>query len=277
VLWGQIALAIGSLLLPRYLVYGKTVGNGVAYRIVAGTLLLPWSMARAVARYVGEVPGFTLGARLDPKFVVALATPLIGCVVVAGLAAVLRVAPRRWSRLAVGTVTVAACVVLTLQLSDAVRAESEFFALVSLADVPHTSPRVVAGAERFLLEHPHSRWRSEALRIGAMAAEASGDDVAAQRRWSEFGDAFEDASVPGVAYAEYSRARCWERLGASRRAAMHYRKAVSVIRGRTDGIQSWIGSQGAAALARRERALGRPMRAAFWSDTANDISAAGRD
>jgi len=58
---------------------------------------------------------------------------------------------------------------------------------------------------------------------------------------------------------------------------MHYRRAVSVIRDRADGIQSWIGSDGAKALARIELAQGRPTRAAFWSTTANDISASGWD
>lgn len=273
VLWGQGALAIGSILLPRYLVYGESVKHEAAYRVVASTALVPWTVAGQIARFATGAEGTWLA----PKFVVAVAAPLLGCLLVAGFVTVGRSRARRVAVTVLGILALTASVALALQLADTVRAEREFFAMVSAADEPHRAPGVVAGAGRFLAKHPHSRWRSEAIRIQAMAAEEAGDEVTAQSRWREFANSFDDASVPGVAYAEYSRARCWERLGASRRAATHYRRATAVIRGRSDGIQSWIGSQGAVAVARRELALGRPIRAAFWSDTANDISATGRD
>ena len=277
VVWGQAALAAGVILLPRYLVYGEAVKDGPAYRIVALTALLPWTLAESIMPHLSGVLGGIGGRAPSPSLLVALAAPLVGCLLVAGGVTVFRARYLRWGRMAFGTVAVVAVAALTLQLADSVRAEREFFALVSQSETPHRSPRVVAGAEGFLAEHQYSRWRSEAIRIGAMAAEASGDDVDAERRWNAFGESFDDAVVPGVAYAEYSRARCWERLGGSRKAAEHYRGAVTIIRGRSDGLQSWIGSDGATALARLEFAQGRPMRAAYWKKRANDISAASWD
>ncbi len=277
VLWGQAALAVGVILLPRYLVYGEAVKEGAAYRVVAFSALLPWTLADGLAPHVGELTS-RLGLGVpNPLLVTALVAPLVGCVLVAMAAMVLRGRPLRSVRLAFGTLVLVAAAALTLQLADSVRAEREFFALIAQSDTPHRSPRIVAGAEQFLAEHPHSRWRSEAIRIGAMAAESSGDDADAERRWDVFGKSFDDTQVPGVAYAEYSRARCWERLGGSRKAAQHYRGAVSIITGRSDGIQSWIGSDGAAALARLELVQGRPLRAAYWTKRANDISAVSRD
>jgi len=282
VVWGQAALATAVILLPRYLVYGEAMTAGLAYRAVAATVLLPWSLAWGVAPHLGRISVHFFGRVPDPAFVTALATPLAGCLVAAGIAAGLRTW-RRGRTLAIGALVLvgAAAVVastsLALQLGDCVQAEEQFFALMSLSDTPHQSPRAVAGAERFVAEHPDSRWRSEALRITAMAAEASGDDRAAERDWHRFGDSFRDPSVPGVAYAAYSRAQCWERLGSSRRAARHYRDSVSVIQGRSDGTQAWIGSDGATALARMELAQGRPLRAEYWIDKANDVSVTGRD
>ncbi len=277
VVWGQAALAVGVLLLPRYLVYGEAVKAGNAYRIVALTALLPWTMAVGIASHASGFLGRNGIGPPDPGLLTALVAPLAACALATGAAVVFRSRRLRWGRLAVGGVVIVAAAVLTLQLADCVRAEREFFALVSQSDTPHLSPRVVPKAESFLAAHPYSRWRSEAIRIGAMAAEASGDDADAERRWLDFGESFNGAAVPGVAYAEYSRARCWERLGGSRKATRHYREAVSIIRGRDDGIQSWIGSDGAIALARIEVAQGRPMRAAYWTRKANDISAASRD
>jgi len=277
VVWGQAALAVGVIVLPRYLVYGEAVKGGAAYRLVALTALLPWTLAGGIAPHLNGLLGRICGSALNPLLLTALAAPLMGCLLVAGVAIVFQGRYLRWGRLAGVTVAVVAVAALTLQLADCVRAEREFFALVSPSETPHRSPNVVAGAERFLAEHPYSRWRSEALRIGAMAAEASGDDVDAELRWSAFGESFDDTAVPGVAYAEYSRAKCWERLGGSRKAEKHYRGAVSIISGRSDGIQSWIGSDGAAALARMELAQGRVLRAAYWKKRANDISAASWD
>lgn len=277
VLWGQAALAVGAILLPRYLVYGEAVKDGAAYRIVALTALLPWTLAARIALHASGLLGRIGVGPPEPGLLIALAAPLTACVLVAGAAVVFRSRYLRWGRLALGGVVIVAVAALTLQLADSVRAEREFFALVSQSDTPHLSPQVVSGAERYLAAHPYTRWRSEAIRIGAMAAEASGDDVDAGRRWFAFGESFNGAVVPGVAYAEYSRARCWERLGGSRKATRHYRAAVSIIRGRTDGIQSWIASDGAVALARIEVAQGRPLRAAYWTKKANDISAASRD
>lgn len=271
-LWGQAALAVGELVLPRFVVYGEAVKRGFAYRVVASTALLPWSAAGEGVRRVGNVRAHLLGVSLEPGFAVAVLAPLVGCVLVGALAVSARGGWWRKGSAAIVLVVIAASSVLALQLADNVVAEREFFALVSSSETPHRSPAVISGAERFLMRHPYSRWRSEALRIGAMAAEASGDDLAAERRWERFGDSFRDATVPGVAYAEYSRARCWERLGWPGHAADHYRHAVSVIRARSDGIQSWIGSDGAMALARTERAQGRPLRAAYWTEKANDVS-----
>ena len=276
VVWGQAALAAGVIMLPRYLVYGEAATVGIAYRLVAWTALAPWTVADRVATQATEYFGRIGGGAPNTLLLTALTAPLVGCLLVAGALAC-RGRRLRWGLWALGTLVVVATAAMTLQLADSVQAEREFFALVSQSDTPHQSPLVVAGAERFLADHPYSRWRSEAIRIGAMAAEASGDDADAERRWGVFGESFADQTVPGVAYAEYSRARCWERLGGSRKAAKHYRRAVSIVRGRSDGIQSWIGSDGATALARTELAQGRPLRAAYWMKRANDIPAASRD
>ncbi len=282
VVWGQAVLATAVILLPHYLVYGEAVTFGLAYRAAAVTVLLPWSLARSAAPHLGRLCLHFFGRVPDPAFVTALITPLAGCLVATGIIAGLRTL-RRGRRLVigglaiVGAAAVVASAALALQLGDCVRAEEQFFALMSLSETPYQSPRAVAGAERFVVEHPDSRWRSEALRITALAAEASGDDGAAERDWRRFGDSFSDPMVPGVAYAAYSRAQCWERIGSSRRAARHYRDAVSVIQGRSDGIQGWIGSDGATALARMEFAQGRPLRAEYWIDKANDVSVTGRD
>jgi len=277
VLWGQAALAAGVIVLPRYVVYGEAVKDGFAYRIVSLSALLPWTLAEGVAPHLGGIfSRLGLGVP-NPLLATALLAPLVGCALIATASLVLGGRSLRWIPVASGALVVVASAALTLQLADGMRAEREFFALVSQSDTPHRSPRVRAGAEQFLGAHPYSRWRSEAMRIGAMGAEASGDDVDAERRWTEFGASFDGEPVPGVAYAEYSRARCWERLGGSRKAARHYRGAVSIIAGRSDGIQSWIGSDGAAALARMELAQGRPLRAAYWTKKAIDISAASRD
>jgi len=278
VFWGQAALAVGVIVLPRYIVYGEAVKDGFAYRVVSVSALLPWTLAEGVAPHLGGIfSRLGLGVP-NPLLATALLAPLVGCALIATASLVLGGRSPRWIPLALGGLVVFASAALTLQLADGMRAEREFFALVSQSDTPHRSPRIRAGAEQFLDAHQYSRWRSEAMRIGAMGAEASGDDVDAERRWAAFGASFGRGPVPpGVAYAEYSRARCWERLGGSRKAARHYRGAVSIIAGRADGIQSWIGSDGAAALARMELAQGRPLRAAYWTKRAIDISAASRD
>lgn len=276
-LWAQVAVAVGELVLPRFITYGEAVRQGLAYQTVSSTALLPWSAAVEVVRRLGDVGPHLPGVSLSASFLAAALAPSIGCVLVGALAVMTRFGWWRIGSTAVLLVVSAASLALVLQLGDNVRAEHEFFALISSSETPHRTPAVISGAERFLARHPYSRWRSEALRIEAMAAEASGDDAAAERRWERFGDSFHDATVPGVAYAEYSRARCWERLGWPAQAADHYRHAVSVIRARSDGIQWWIGVDGAQAIARLERVQGRPVRAAYWTEKANDVPASSWD
>lgn len=278
ILWGQGALALGALVLPTYLAYGDAVRTGVAYRVVAYSALLPWKLAELVGTRIAD--GVRIGAiRAEPDtaFVIAVMAPLAACAIGFGIALACRSGFGRRLAAVIGVVVVFAGLVVAIQLADAARAEREFFALVSKSAAPHPSKPVVEGAQRFLAAHRYSRWRSEALRIEAMAAEESGDDVSAERIWKRFAESFGDPHVPGVAYAEYSRALCWERLGWSDQAAQHYRGAVAIVRMRGDGIQGWIGSDGATAVARIERADGRLLRAAGWTEKADDVSAAGRD
>ena len=278
ILWGNLALAIGVIVLPGYLAYGLAVRSGLAYRIVAYTALLPWTLADACRTWTAKSISFGgAGFELDSVFAVALLAPLVACALAY---AVLRVCRARGVMLALVPLAVAAVlagVVLVGQLADGVRAEREFFALISTTEVPHRSPMVVEGTRAFLVEHPYSRWRSEALRITAMAAEESSDYATAERTWHRFGESFHEQGVPGMAYAEYSSARCWERLGWPHEAARHYRAAVGVIRARNDGIQSWIGSDGAKAIARLARADGLVLRARYWTERADDVSALRRD
>jgi len=278
VLWGHGALALGVLVLPKYLSYGDAVRLGVAYRVVVYTALLPWTLADRCREWVSGqavVAGVRLAA--DPELTAVVLAPLVAC----GLAfAIDRACRSRKGRLVCTALCVAglsAAAILALQLADGVSAEREFFALVSQNETPHQSPSTVAGARRFLAEHRYSRWRSEALRIEAMAAEEAGDDLGAERTWQEFGASFGDPTVPGVAYAEYSRARCWERLGWPQEAARHYRRAVAIIAARDDGIQDWIGSDGTQAIARIERESGRILLAEYWTERTIDASAKRRD
>ena len=271
--WTQIVLMLASVVVPPRVALAPRIAVGVFYRIAEWTVLAPLSGAALVASAVGHPVTV-----VRPTFAVALLSALLATGVCVALAWALCNGRVRRS---LGLAMLATCVlamgsagVVVGQLHDAEVAERTFFALVSRATVPSADEATVASARTFSNRYPMSRWRSEALRIVAMHAWAQGRFARAERTWSEFEGCFEDASAPGVAYAEYNRALCFERLGWPSRAITCYRLAIAIIRSRGDGIQGWIAPNAAARVARLERYSGMPVTAAYWktqSQTLHDV------
>ena len=271
--WTQVVLVLASVVVPPRLALAPHIAVGAFYRIAEWTVLAPLSGAVLVASAVGHP-----ATPVRPTFSVALLSALFATGACVALASVRRNGrlrmPLGLAMLAICVVAVGSAGVVAGQLHDAEIAERTFFALVSRAAVPSADETTVAGARAFADRYPMSRWRSEALRIVAMHAWAQGRFTSAERTWSEFEGCFEDASAPGVAYAEYNRALCFERLGRPSRAITCYRLAIGIIRSRGDGIQSWIAPNAAARVSRLEQYSGMPVTAAYWrtqSQTLHDV------
>jgi hypothetical protein len=229
------------------------------------TLLGPLSAAvRVVSSGGSEV------TEMRPTFAAVAFCALMAMCVCLGLAALLthrrwRVTARSAAALA-AVVTLVSTAVVAGQLSDAAVAERSYFALVSGAEKPWTDEPTVARARAFVARYPLSRWRSEALRILAMNAQIHGRTGVAEAEWRRFQACFDDPLAPGVAYAQYSRALCFERLGEPGRAAALHVAAIGVIRSRSDGIQAWIAPEAAKRVAQLKRQSGMPVTAAYWTE-----------
>jgi hypothetical protein len=252
-LWGHASIALSNLVIARYLVYGDGVAAGGPYRFASWTLLLPLTLASRAG--LGDLATMLLCPALAVALLLAAATQLGGS--------------RRFVRLIAASLAVAAAVssvCVAGQFRDNVAAEREFLALIGRSATPHRDPGVVAEAQVFARHHPDSRWCGEALRVVAMAAWDRGDVAQADELWARFEARFRDERAPGVAYAEYSRALCDEQLGRVAGAEAHLRAAVAIIRGRRDGIQSWIAVDAAKRLAGLERSKGRLALADYWSE-----------
>ena len=271
--WTQLALVLASVVVPPRVALAPRITHGAPYRLAEWTLLAPLSGASRIASAVGRPVTV-----IRPTCATAALCALLAMATCVGLGSLLGVERlRRLVRLAVlalCAVAVGSAGVVAGQLHDAVDAERTFFALVSHATAPSADEATVADARTFAEEYPMSRWRSEALRIVAMHASARGRPAEAERVWSQFEACFDDVSAPGVAFAEYSRALCFERLGQPMRALACYRTAIGVIRSRGDGVQGWIAPDAAKRIARLEQLTGMPVTAAYWksqSQTLRDV------
>jgi hypothetical protein len=251
--WGQVSIALALVVVPTYLVYGERVANGAPFLVASWTLLAPLSLARLCA---GDSRAALV---LAPMIAVA------GCL--AGACASVRVrcgGPLRWA-LVLGLVSATVSTALVaLQFGDAAAAERAFFALAARAEVPHKNPETVRAARDFVERHPGSRWCSEALRIVAMAEWDAGNVQAASELWRRFELCFDDPLAPGVAYAEFSRALCDERLGWHAGAERHLRAAIGIIRARGDGIQAWIARDAAKHLVDLQLSDGLVATGDYW-------------
>jgi hypothetical protein len=271
--WTQLSLLLAALVVPPRLALAPRIAATTPYRIAEQTVLAPLSVAARLCSLAGPY-----ASAVRPGFAVALASALVAigtCTLVALLLGVERLRrPIRLTLAATCAVAVVSAGIVAVQLRDAAVAEHEFFALVRRSATPSADERTVAAAAVFVRQHPLSRWRSEALRIVAMHAWAHGRYAQAQRVWSDFEACFDDPRAPGVAYAEYSRALCFERMGRVRDAIACDRKAIGIIRSRSDGIQAWIAPDAARRIARLERTEGMTLTAAYWnaqSQTLKDV------
>jgi tetratricopeptide (TPR) repeat protein len=261
--WTQLALVLSSVVVPPRLALAPRIASGASYRVAEWTLLAPLSAAARLVSATGRAASV-----VRPSFAIALLAALLAtgtCVAIALLLGVDRL--RRSlgvAALLAFALSTSCSAVVAGQLHDATVAETAFFALVSRAPVPSADEATVAAAREFAKRHPLSRWRSEALRIVAMNASAEGRFGEAERVWGEFESCFDDAEAPGVAYAEYSRALCFEKLGRPSQAIACYRDALEVIRSRSDGVQAWIAPDSAKRIATLEASSGMPVTAAYW-------------
>ena len=263
VVWGQVAIAVSLLVLPRFHVLGERVADGWAYRLAAWTLLAPLEVATLV------VAGGS-NAAADRPFATLVVCPLLGAVMCV-MAAACSLSSLKWRRALGRTIAAAGLLgmvcgsIVGLQLHQAILAEEVFFAMVSRVEIPHKDMATVAAAREFVRRYEDSRWAGEALRIVAMAEWDAGRIDSAHRLWSRFASRFSDPSAPGVAYAEYSMALCDERLGRTLATEAHLHNAIAVIRSRGDGVQGWIAAEAAERLAALERSDGRYALAGYWN------------
>lgn len=270
--WAQIGLVAAAVLIPQPLALAPRIARGPVYMVAEWTLLAPLSSAVRIASAAG--PAVTAER---PTLWAAALCALIATTACVSIASLLRVQRLRavvgWTLLVAFAVSTVSAGMLASQLSDAAAAQRTFFALVSRTARPSADEASVSAAEAFVRRYPLSRWRSEALRIIAMHAEARGRFAEAQGAWSEFESCFDDPSAPGVAYAEYSRALCFEHLGRPEQAIAHHLAAVSVIRSRTDGIQSWIAPEAAKRIAALETSASMPVTASYWKTQSQTLQA----
>ena len=268
--WAQAALVTASVVVPQRLELAPRIARGPFYLLVRWTLLAPLSAAvRIVSASGAEV------SAVRPTFTAAALCALLamcGCLGWASLLSRsrLRVVARCVGGIAL-VVTLLAVTAVAGQLRDAAVAERAYFALVSRVEKPWTDDATVAGAQAFVTRYPLSRWRSEALRILAMHAELRGHTAEAEAMWQQFEACFDDPLAPGVAWAEYSRALCLERLGEPGPATSHHLAAIGVIRSRTDGVQAWIAPEAAKRVAQLQRQAGMPLTAAYWTDQSQTL------
>jgi hypothetical protein len=270
--WTQLALTLESVVVPPRIELAPHVARTLSYRVAEWTLTAPLTVVARLLAATGRRESL-----VQPDFVVALASALFATTVCVGVSAALVGRHRRAAvRLALAATVLAALVsgaFVTHQLGDAVQAQREFFALVSHSPTPSADEATVAAAQAFVAHHPLSRWRAEALRIVAMHAWAHGRFAAAERVWAEFEATFDDGSAPGVAYALYSRALCFERLGNVREAIACHRGAMLVMTSRSDDIQAWIAPRAAARIAQLERLEGMPVTAAYYNAQSRTLTA----
>lgn len=266
-LWSWAALAVTSLVLPRYLELGVRTATGVWYMATAYTALLPVTAARAVTIGGAGAPSSARGG-ITP--LVAAASAAIGCGIGIALRAALQGAAARRA-LGVGgvvfTLVALACSVgLSRQLWGLSVAEREFFVANRFAspDPQHPDNDVVLDARRFAAAHAESRWAPEALRVVALDAAAHRRYPEAAASWLSFAGSFAEPGLPGQAYGEYNAALCDEKRGDVTSARKHYVSSVYVIRQRGGDLQGWIAVDAAKRIARIDAS--RAMRASsqYW-------------
>jgi len=268
--WAQAALVTASVVVPPRLELGPRIARGPFYLLMRWTLMAPLSASvRILSLGSNEV------SAVRPTFSAAALCALLAMSALLGVEALL--AHVRWRRAVrcTATLVVAATLVsssvIAGQLHEAVVAERAYFALVSRVEKPWADETTVARARAFVARYPLSRWRSEALRIVAMHEELHGRYDEAEAAWRRFEACFDSPSAPGVAYAEYRRGLCFERLGEPNRAAAHLDAAIGVIRSRTDGIQAWIAPDAAKRIAQLQRQAGMPATAAYWTEQSQTL------
>jgi len=269
IVWAQVGIALKLLVLPGYIALGDRVVEGAWFRLGEWTLLAPITLATRLVSPLAASDAAALAGSAGPTQAVLTVS---SCAGVALCATVWRVlATPKWRRVGVaslvafGLLGAASVGVVALQLHQAAAAQQSFFAMVSRVDAAHKDPATVSAAREFARRHPDSRWAGEALRIVAMAEWDAGHVRTASQLWRQFASRFRDPTAPGVAYAEYSIALCYERMGRRDEARRHHRAAIDVIRARGDGIQAWIASDAAARLSAAERHDGRHALAGYWN------------
>ena len=253
-------------MLARCLPLGGRIVDGVWYRAASWTALAPLRLAQLVTSAAG-----LRTADGDVSFAAAILCPVLAMALCVALVAALGRSRRRVLAVAiVGAAALFAAVSsagLAMQLRDVVIAEQVFASLATRGgwSVLRPDAGAVGDARAFLHAHPDSRWTSEAWRVLAADASARGRDEEAAEAWRSFRGCFRDPIAPGVAYAEYSRGLCEERLGCSGEARRCYQAAIAVIRARRDGVQSWIAVESARRLATLDRATGMVATADYWT------------
>jgi hypothetical protein len=262
--WAQVCIALQLFVVPKLIRLGESVAEGPWYRLASWTLLAPSTLAwRVVAEPASSEAASTAASPIGLVMCPLLAVGMC-------LAAGRLLGSPTWRGAAITCLTgvallgLAGAMAVALQCRDAVEAQRSFFAMVSRAEIPHKDASTVLAAREFVRRYPDSRWAGEALRIQAMAEWDEGHVAAASALWGRFGERFHDRDAPGVAYAEYSIALCDERLGDHAAARRHLRKAIEIIRVRSDGIQEWILPDAAARLSSLEGSDGRYALADYW-------------
>jgi len=262
-LWARVArLVADGWLLQRVAFLGDT-SDRVWLTLVSWTGLLPASAASVMVCAFEPL-------REKPWAETLVSSALGAAVVLVTTWALARVSGsvRVWATLATLGLVAIAATGLARQVSQVERAEQAFFAMLSGVDVAYRDERCVRSAEAFADKFPDSRWRGEALRIVAMNHEISGHWEQAASAWARFDALFAGSGLPGEAYAEYSLARCAERLNRLDESAAHYRAAIAIIRARADGIQGWIPVEAAKRLAAVERRTGLVASSYRWEQQA---------
>lgn|GEM_PF-2068603 len=266
-LWSWAALAVTSLVLPRYLELGVRISSGGWYLATAYTALLPVTAARAVIIGGASAPSSSRGG-ITP--LVAAASAAVGCGLGIAVRATLHSAAARRILGIGGCVFVLFALVcsvgLSRQLGGLSAAEREFFAANRFAspDPRHPDDDVVVDARRFATTHAESRWAPEALRVLALDAVAHRRYPQAVASWLGFAGSFPEPGLPGQAYGEYNAALCEERRGDVVSARRHYASSVYIIRQRGGDLQGWIAVDAARRIARIDAS--RAMRASsqYW-------------
>lgn len=266
--WSWVALAVSSILLPRYLALGERMTESVWYTTVTASALLPVTVARTVV--VGGV-GVADGQLGGITPLMGALSAAVGCVF--GIAAVsFATRSRLTRRLATATgavltlVALVSSIGLSVQLHDLTVAEHDFVGASGFSCGNPTRPcaTAVADARRFAWRHRDSRWASEALRVLALDATAQGRYHEAAEIWMRFAASFAEPGLPGVAYGDFSAAMCEERLGDVISARRLYAASVTVIRRRGGDLQGWIAASAAKRIAGIDASRAMTASSRYW-------------